>query len=89
MERAIGLVKKNGNGVATELDTYDTVPLGRRLEEVEAGTTVNDDSDDLVKHSGGGNGIVREFKYIPKSDGKKKGGLLSTTKGHSSRRHGN
>ncbi len=88
VERAIGLVKKNTNGVATGIDTYNTVPIRRRLEDVEAATTtVNCDNDDALihHHNGGGNGIVREFKYIPKSDRKKKDGVLKgTTKGRSS-----
>ncbi len=82
-------MKKNTNGVATRIDTYNTVPIGRRLEDVEAATTtVNCDNDDALihHHNGGGNGIVREFKYVPKSDRKKDGFLKGTTKGRSSRR---
>ncbi len=91
VERAIGVVKKSTNGVASGIDTYNTVPIGRRLEDVEASSimTVNcDDNDALVHHHNeGGKGIVREFKYVPKSDRKKKdGGLKSgdTTKGRRS-----
>ncbi len=86
MEKAIGFVKKNAaNGTGIGIDTYNTVPLGRRLEDFEAAITVNDCH--LVQHSGDGNGIVREFKYIPKSDRKKKGdGTSTTTKGRSIRR---
>ncbi len=85
MERAIGLVKKKAaNGMETGIDTYNTVPLGRRLEDFEAAITVNDDG--LVQHSGDGNGIVREFKYIPKSERKKGGDRSTTSQDHSIRR---